>query len=271
MRKSPTINRTQLCKRCGNEFTPKGNRVFFCPSCKPIANSERKKKWYIKNNPTAYTPKVINYCISCGEVAKSMYSNQWYCNKHWLRMYNNGTLEPQRRSKNKYVVKDNLVELTSKHGEKIFIDSRDFEKTTKYSWCVSKTGYAVANIKGKVTSLHRYLLSPNKTQIIDHIDGNPLNNTRVNLRVCTHAQNCRNSKLSKNSSLPYPGIKITPSGKYKARITVNYKEIHLGHFNTLDEAVQRRKAAELMYYGEFAPSVGVLRENTSTSNLGSSE
>jgi hypothetical protein len=186
-------------------------------------------------------------------------------------MYNNGTLEPQRKSKNKYEIKEDYAELTSKHGEKILIDTQDFECVIKHSWCVSKTGYAVANISGKVTKLHRFLLSVNKNQIIDHINGNPLDNTRINLRICTNAQNTKNNKLSKNASMPYSGIKITKSNKYKARITVNFKEIHLGCFNTLDEAICARKNAELKYYGEFAPSLGAFKDNSSTSTRGSGE
>lgn len=259
MRKSPTINRTQLCKRCGIEFTPKGNRTFYCPSCRPIVDSERKKAWYMKNNPNAYAPKETRYCVACGEVAEATYENQWYCNKHWLRMYNNGTLELQRKSKNKYTIKDDCVELVSKHGEIILIDTQDFDKVIRYSWCVSKTGYAVANIGNIVTKLHRYILSPSKTQIIDHINGNKLDNRRNNLRVCDNTSNIRNSKLRKNASLPYPGIKLTKNGRHKARITVDRVEKTIGTFDTLDEAIQARKKAETELYGDFAPSLGALR------------
>lgn len=259
MRKSPTFNKPRICARCSFPFTPTGTSQKYCDDCKPIVIKETKERWYTRNNSNAYKPKKINYCVACGEKAASSFNDTWYCNKHWLRMYNNGTLEPQRKSRNKFIEHDSFVEVITTKGEVIIISKSDLHVVSKYTWCLSKTGYPVANINNKVIKLHRYILSPSENQIVDHINGNTLDNRRENLRFCTSSQNAKNCKLSKNSSLPYPGIKITADGKFKARITVNRKEIHLGHFSTLDEAIQARKSAELKYYGEFAPSLGSLK------------
>jgi hypothetical protein len=53
---------------------------------------------------------------------------------------------------------DYSIQIRTSKGQKILIDPDDFEKCSKYSWCISKTGYAVANIRGKVTKMHRYIL-----------------------------------------------------------------------------------------------------------------
>lgn len=258
MRKSPTFTEKQHCKRCDNEFLPTGPRTFYCSTCRPIVDSERKKSWYKKNNPNA--PREAHFCVACGEAAKSRYNNQWYCNKHWLRMYNNGTLDPQRKSKNTYTIKEDCVELISKRGEKILIDLQDFEKVIKHSWCITKSGYAVANIGGIVTPLHRYILSPSTTQIIDHINGNKLDNQRSNLRICDNKSNVRNSRLSKNSSMPYPGIRVTKGGRFKTRITVNRVEKSLGTYATFEEALQARQKAEIQFFGDYAPCLGSLKD-----------
>lgn len=135
------------------------------------------------------------------------------------------------------------------------VDAENAEKVKKYSWCISKTGYPIANIGGKVTKLHRFLLGIEKQkEIVDHINGNPLDNRRINLRICTCAENNRNCKLSKNNSTGHTGVsRIKSTGKFRARIMLDRKEIRLGHFDTYEEAVKAREQAEIKYFGEFAP------------------
>ena len=84
---------------------------------------------------------------------------------------------------------------------------------------------------------------------IDHIDGNGNNNAISNLRVVDSVENARNQKLPKNNKYGVIGVyKNNGAGKdWKASITVNGKFVHLGYFNTKDEAVSARKEAELKY------------------------
>lgn len=146
------------------------------------------------------------------------------------------------------------INIITKKGEKILIDIEDFEKVKKYSWCISKTGYPVANINGKVIKLHRYLLNvKNSKIIIDHKNRNPLDNRKSNLRICTQLENARNTTVSKNNNTGYLGISLTAQGKYRARITVNRKEIRLGNYEKIEDAINARKKAEKIYFGEFAP------------------
>jgi len=271
MRKSPTINRVQTCKRCNKEFTPKGNRVFYCQECKPIMDSERKRRWYIQNTPNAYAPRIDRVCIVCGEKAVCSFNGDWYCNKHYLKMYLYGTLDACRKSRNTYTISNGVVELKTTSGKIIFIDESDLATTLKYTWCVSKTGYAVANINHSVVKLHRYILSPPDTQIIDHINGDKLDNRRCNLRYCDNASNTKNCKLQSNNKSGYPGVRITPNNTYNVRITVNRKEIHVGNYKTLQSAIRARIKAEQKYYGEFAPSNGSLSGQILTTTLGKSE
>lgn len=140
-------------------------------------------------------------------------------------------------------------------GNEILVDKEDFERVKKHSWCISKTGYPVANINNKVIKLHRYILDlTDKKQTVDHKNRNKLDNRKNNLRFCSQKENSRNCSLSKNNTTGYSGIDKTKFGKYRARITVDRKEIRLGNYNTLEEAIEKRKQAELFYFGEFAPS-----------------
>ena len=138
---------------------------------------------------------------------------------------------------------------TAKGIEYLF-DKDDYEKISKYSWCVGCGDRLVANTNKKVVYMHRYILGY-PDGIVDHINGHTKDNRKSNLRVTDRTGNARNS-ISHNK-FGVNGIKLTPSNKYYTRITVNYKEIYLGTFSTLREAIDARIAAEKKYYGEYAP------------------
>ncbi|MFJ7665583.1 HNH endonuclease [Lysinibacillus sp. NPDC097195] len=149
--------------------------------------------------------------------------------------------------------------MTTHKGEDFIFDLEDLERVSKSSWCISKTGYLVARINKKNTKLHRYILDlDNPKEVVDHINGNPMDNRKENLRICSNVQNTRNNKISKNNSTGYPGIRVMPSGRFRARIMVDRKEISLGTYDTFEEAKQARIKGELKYFGEFAPSLNVI-------------
>lgn len=75
-----------------------------------------------------------------------------------------------------------------------------------------------------------------------------------NCRWVTHMENCHNRGARKDSQTGYPGVQLrklrTGIVKYRVSITANYKRINLGHYDTLEEAVAVRKAAEEKYWGK---------------------
>jgi hypothetical protein len=85
--------------------------------------------------------------------------------------------------------------------------------------------------------------------IVDHIDRNPLNNAIANLRVCTCAENSRNT-VRKNA-LGFKGVRKS-GRKFTAQITVSMQRIHLGSFDTAELAHQAYCRAADKYHGEFA-------------------
>lgn len=245
----------RVCRMCGSQYQPSGNSQMYCTQCRCERIKEQKRAWESRKYPGRKPKqKCTETCIVCGGKFACHYDGQPYCNKHYLRMYTHGTSEIKLRDRtNTYDVQGDVTTITTSNGKTFTIDTADLEKVRRYSWCFSRTGYLVANVDKKVVKLHRYLLDAEPGQIIDHINRDPTDNRRANLRFCTAKENSRNVSLAKNNTTGFTGVRFTKSGKYSARITVNRKGITIGTFATLDEAVNTRNSAEKQYFGAFAP------------------
>ena len=91
--------------------------------------------------------------------------------------------------------------------------------------------------------------------IVDHIDGNGLNNTLINLRDISQSKNIRKCKMRKNNSSGYRGVALTTNGKYAVSIMIDRKKIHLGRYNNIQHASMIYSTAALIISGEtFAES-----------------
>jgi len=140
------------------------------------------------------------------------------------------------------------------------VDDSDFEEASKNKWYATKRGtlyYAVREIRtpnGGRTSqyLHRMLLPD--AERIDHIDGDGLNNSKKNLRPATFQQNIRASRRKKfGATSRFRGVNWNAKlKKWVAAITVNYRNIHLGIFESEIAAARKYDAAAREIFKEFA-------------------
>lgn len=253
MRKSPVIS-PRICELCGETYTPSGAAQKFCNKCRVIKTDEYKSRYYKKKFPNIKPKKRCEeVCCICGSQFSSHFEGKPYCNLHYLRMKANGTPELKtRKSKNEFSVNGDTVTCKTSSGSEFLISKSDLEAVMKYTWCLSKTGYLVANINGSVTKLHRYLLSPDNGVLVDHINGNPKDNRRENLRTCSPKENSRNVKKKCDNTI-VTGVSKTANGRFKARISVDRKEIRLGIFDTAEEAIEARRQAEIKYFGDYSP------------------
>lgn len=88
---------------------------------------------------------------------------------------------------------------------------------------------------------------------VDHINGNGLDNRRCNLRLATQEQNQHNAKRRRDNTSGYKGVNFHKgSGKWAARIQAYNKRVHLGHFNSPEEAFVAYKTAAKLYHKEFS-------------------
>lgn len=93
-----------------------------------------------------------------------------------------------------------------------------------------------------------------KGEVVDHIDGNGLNNSRSNLRLATNAENCRNRrKLNRNNKSGFHGVYWHKSNKkWIAEIRINGQSKHLGTFETAIAAAIAYNVAAAEHYRQFA-------------------
>lgn len=135
-----------------------------------------------------------------------------------------------------------------------YFDKEDYDLIKNYCWYENDQGYALSHeTDGSDIRLHRLILHPKDDEIIDHKNQNRLDNRKDNLRIANKQKNGINRPCNANNKLGVKGVNLQSNGKkYTARIMVNGKNIHLGSFNTIEEAKKARQDKEKEIFGEFA-------------------
>lgn len=151
--------------------------------------------------------------------------------------------------------------IRTKTGSEIIVDATLYDELSKYTWYLHNNGgYAARHVKrnGKDTCslMHREIIGVTDSSVcVDHINRNPLDNRRCNLRLATKSENGRNRPRQKNGTNIYKCIyRTAPSYKrpYFVQIKVHGKPKYYGAFDTLDEALDRYNSIVADVHGEFA-------------------
>jgi len=144
------------------------------------------------------------------------------------------------------------MKIELKNSDKVVeIDEADLETIRPYTWLICNDAprfYALTYINRKPVRMHQMLTGFPKT---DHKDGNGLNNKRDNLRVCNSNQNQHNRRKHKTGSSKYKGVRLTPTGKWQARIKFHSKEIYIGSFDFEIDAAKAYDSKAKELFGEF--------------------
>lgn len=182
---------------------------------------------------------------SCNKKVKS----KGLCDKHYMQVRRHGHVGRTRSDPNETMVRNNICEMylyniKGKYINSTFFDKKFLSKVQKFKWYCSQakqTYYVATNIKTENNSkrifyLHQLILSCELPLMIDHKNGNGLNNRLDNLRIVTNRENCQNTR--KNTS-GYTGVSWSKQHqKWISAITVNNKYISLGYFDNKKEAFE---------------------------------
>lgn len=136
------------------------------------------------------------------------------------------------------------------------VDDEDVERLRTRHWFASRRMksyfYASSRVSGhRVLDMHRFIMDAQPGQIVDHINGDGLDNRRANLRICTHRQNMANRKRSKHASTPYKGVQR--NGKRWVAVLVDGgKRYRLYGFKTPEAAAAAYDIIAVLRFGVFA-------------------
>lgn len=147
-------------------------------------------------------------------------------------------------------------------GKFALVDDQDFEWLNQWKWYAKESMggrfYAarkvqIARINGKqkmkTLGMHRFLMNPPEEKVVDHINGNTLDNRKENLRVVSQHQNLQNRNKAKSSK--YPGVYWHKNEKkWRARIQIRGKRKSLGNFNSEKKAAAAYEKAFRSMCGE---------------------
>jgi hypothetical protein len=135
------------------------------------------------------------------------------------------------------------------------VDAADYAWLSRHKWCVLNNGggryYACRSSGGKTVLMHRVIVNARPGEVVDHIDGNELNDRRNNLRICSKAQNAYNMRPRRGKTSRFRGVyRRKRSDRWYAAVSHKGVSYPLGHFDSEIEAARARDAKAVELYGE---------------------
>lgn len=171
--------------------------------------------------------------------------------------------ENMSKIKKKY----NTYDLTGEYGvgytskeEEFYFDLEDYDLIKDYYWGIDANGYVrtrILNGKDKpCIYMHRLVFGLLDSKLdVDHIHHKKNDNRKSELRICTHQENCMNTKIQKNNVTGVTGVSYRKDNckkKYRVTISANGEDIKIGSYENFEDAVEARIKAENEYYGEYS-------------------
>lgn len=160
-----------------------------------------------------------------------------------------------------------LIPLTQ--GQNAIVDIDNFAFLSQWNWhaiadpsiknsyaarveTVGRCSHCGSGIQ-RTLQMHRVILNCPEGKLVDHVNGNSLDNRKENLRIATEAQNARNHKAWTRNPSGFKGVHRNRGMKpWRARIVVNGKNIAIGFFESPEEAAKAYDKEAKKHHGQFA-------------------
>lgn len=133
--------------------------------------------------------------------------------------------------------KDKIVEF--------YFDLEDYEKIRQYRWSLGTNNYVICHHNNTTRKLHKVILESNKYEVIDHINRNPLDNRKDNLRISSAMKNAQNHNLPNKNKSGCSGVHKRTNKKWEATLIYNGKKYCLGMYDNLEDAIMARLLKEV--------------------------
>ena len=154
-----------------------------------------------------------------------------------------------------------MKEIELSRGYKAIVDDEDYERLSQWAWKISTCNsgvYATRWVpesdsnRRQLVRMHVDIMNPPTGMLVDHVNGDTLDNRRCNLRVCTKGQNQMNMRRNSRNTSGYRGVHWhAKCGKWVAMIKVNGERHYLGLFESVEAAAVAYAEASRKYHGEF--------------------
>ncbi|MHA2231001.1 MAG: HNH endonuclease [Candidatus Hodarchaeales archaeon] len=173
----------------------------------------------------------------------------------------------------------NMMKIELGKGVYTAVDVEDYEWLSQWKWHLCKRVRGIQVYKyvirwattaesknkcrgeyggdGRVrrVTMHREILRAPLGVHVDHVNRNGLDNRRANLRLCNRSQNALNRTINSNNKSGFKGVAFQPHNPkkpWRAWISIDKKQVHLGYFATPHRAAMAYDAAAIEHHGEFA-------------------
>lgn len=265
----------KICKVCwdreSNRYTVwSGDGEYSgCMVCGKHYTQLRKFGDIVDKYPSSHIDVADRICDVCGSNHHVIYHmGKYVCLRHYSQIKNlGGLLDITVKDRNEYDIIDGVghIYLRNYKNERIaetIVDAEELDRLLVYKWRLGTWGYCDAVIDGRNIMMQRFILGEyDKDKIPDHINRNPLDNRRCNLRIVDKSMNAINCGVRPNNKSGVTGVSWSNAAKlWRAYINSQGKRIELGYFKNKEDAIIARLNAENKYYPSCQPQIDIFSE-----------